>query len=53
MKTTEHTKFTFGFLSTIDCPLLPYFLSEALSNHCDDIIVICDERLSSEKDKRI
>lgn len=50
---TEQNKFTFGFLSTIDAPLLPFLLSAALSNNCDDIIVICDERLSSEKDKRI
>ncbi len=28
-------------------------LSAALSNNCIDIIVICDERLSSAKDKRI
>jgi folate-dependent phosphoribosylglycinamide formyltransferase PurN len=46
-------KFTFGFLTTIDSPLLPFMLSAALSNGCNDIVVICDERLSSKKDKRI
>ena len=45
-------KFRFGFLTTIDNPLLPFMLSAALSNKCEDIVVICDERLSSEKDMK-
>lgn len=53
MSNTEQERFTFGFLSTIDAPLLPFFISAALSNNCDDIIVICDQRISSDKDKRI
>ena len=45
-------KFTFGFLSTVDSPLLPLFLSAALSNRCDDIVVICDRRTPSEENKK-
>lgn len=45
--------FTFGFLSTIHAPLLPFTLEAALANGCNDIVVICDSRLPSEKDKKI
>jgi methionyl-tRNA formyltransferase len=45
--------FTFGFLSTIHAPLLPFTLEAALTNGCNNIIVICDSKLPSEKDTRI
>jgi folate-dependent phosphoribosylglycinamide formyltransferase PurN len=44
---------TFGFLSTIDAPLLPWTLAAALANDCQNIVIICDSKLSSEKDKRL
>ncbi len=43
----------FGFLSTIDEPLLPYMMTSALSNGVDNIIVICDKKVNSDKDRRI
>lgn len=45
--------FTVGFLSTIHAPLLPFTLEAALANGCNNIVVICDSKLPSEKDKKI
>lgn len=45
--------FTFGFLSTIDNPLLPFFIDAAQGHGCTNIVVICDSKLISEKDFRI
>lgn len=39
----------FGFLSTIDNPLLPYHIASALNVGISDVIVILDERTLSEK----
>jgi methionyl-tRNA formyltransferase len=43
----------FGLLSTIDEPLLPYMISSALSNGVNNIIVICDKKVASDKDRKI
>jgi len=43
----------FGFLSTIDAPLLPFLLASALTHGLRSICVICDSKLQSDKDKRI
>lgn len=42
-----------GFLSTIDFPLLPLFLSEAVKAGVQNIHVICDSKTRSDKDQRI
>lgn len=42
-----------GFLSTIDFPLLPLFLKEAIKAEVKNIHVICDSKTRSEKDQRI
>ena len=42
-----------GFLSTIDFPLLPLFLKEAVSAGVKNIHVIFDSKMRSEKDQRI
>lgn len=42
-----------GFLATIDSPLLNHFIYASLKNGVQDIIVICDSKLTTEKDKRI
>jgi len=47
------SSFKFGFLSTISAPLLPLTIESALSNDCNNIIVICDSKISSEKDMKI
>lgn len=44
---------TFGFLSTIDAPLLPFMLAAAFAHGVNRITVICDSKLASEKDRRI
>ena len=41
----------FGFLSTIDAPLLPFYLAAALANGCSDLVVICDSKNFSPKDR--
>ena len=41
----------FGFLSTIDQPLLPYYIFFAIKNHCEELFIICDSKLLSQKDK--
>ena len=43
----------FGFLSTIDAPLLPLSLCRSLEQGVKDIVVICDSKLQTEKDARI
>ncbi len=42
-----------GVLSTIDNPLLGYFLEEAYKNNLSDISVFLDSKLSSQKDMDI
>ena len=43
----------FGFLSTLDSSLLPYFINSAVSEGIKDISIIIDPKLSSEKDIEI
>jgi folate-dependent phosphoribosylglycinamide formyltransferase PurN len=45
--------FTVGLLTTIDNELLPYMISCLKSNNCNNIVVICDEKLKKDKDKII
>ena len=45
--------FSLGVLSTIDEPLLPYYLDSFIKNNISDIYVICDEKNVSNKDKII
>jgi methionyl-tRNA formyltransferase len=52
-KNNSTEKFTFGLLSTLGAPLLPLIIESALVNGCDDIVVICDSKSPSEKDKKI
>lgn len=42
-----------GFLTTIDAPLLPFWIASALAHGVKDIVMICDSKLRSEKDNRI
>ena len=42
-------KHKFGFLSTIDDPLLPYWIASAQQFEIQNIIVICDSQKRSEK----
>src|SRR5262245_31631617 len=44
---------SFGFLSTIDCPLLPSFLKAALAHDVKNIFVICDAKVMTEKGRRL
>ncbi len=44
---------SFGFLTTIDSPLLPHYLAAAQANQVKNIYVLCDAKLISEKDQRI
>ncbi len=46
-------KFRVGLLSTIDNPLLPFFITGILAQGIKDIVVVCDSKTISEKDKRI
>ncbi|MDA9133113.1 formyltransferase family protein [Alphaproteobacteria bacterium] len=43
----------FGFLSTVDAPMLPFYLAAARSNGCDDLVVICDSVNFSSKNLRL
>lgn len=43
----------FGFLTTIDNPLLPHYLAAAQASKVKNIHVLCDAKLISEKDQRI
>mgnify|MGYP006136135057 CR=1 FL=1 len=45
------TKSRVGVLSTIDNPLLPLFI-EAIKSKINDLVVICDQKLISKKDKK-
>lgn len=47
------SNFKFGFLSTISAPLLPHILKSALYNDCNNIFVICDSKITSERDMKI
>lgn len=51
--TQEPGQVNFGFLTTIDSPLLPHYLAAARENHVNNIHVLCDAKLISEKDRRI
>ncbi len=44
---------TFGFLSTIDNPLLPAYISSALIHNVKNIVVICDSNTEDEKSRLI
>lgn len=46
-------KFRVGILSTIDNPLLPLFIESILCQEINNIVVICDEKKISIKDKKI
>ena len=41
-----------GLLSTVDQPLLPFYLAAILSQKIENIVVICDSKKISEKDKK-
>ena len=45
--------FSVGLLSTIDQPLLPFFLASILRENIKNIVVICDSKKISNKDKKI
>ena len=47
--TTLKRSLRFGLLSTVDAPMLPFYLAAARSNGCDDLVVICDSIKFSEK----
>ncbi|MDR7306032.1 formyltransferase family protein [Rhodoferax saidenbachensis] len=53
MKNFEKKEVNIGFLSTIDSPLLPLFLKEAIVHGVSNISVICDAKLRIEKDSQI
>lgn len=42
-----------GVLTTLDQPLLPFYLESILSQKIKNIVVICDSKKISEKDKKI
>ena len=46
-------KFRIGILSTIDNPLLPFFISAITLQGLNDLVVICDSKTISETDKRL
>lgn len=46
-------KFKIGILSTIDNPLLPFFISAITLQGLKDLVVICDSKTISETDKRL
>lgn len=47
------SRLRFGFLSTVDAPLLPFYLAAALVHGCDDLVVICDSKNFSEKNRSL
>ena len=49
----ESSQIKIGFLSTIDSPLLAFFIAAARSYGVSDITVVCDSKVSSEKDRKI
>jgi len=48
-----NSKTCVGVLSTVDQPLLPFYLASILSQKITNIVVICDSKTISEKDKKI
>ena len=46
-------KFKVGLLTTINAPLLPFYISALISQGIRDLYVICDSKLESEKDLNI
>jgi len=49
----ESGSFRIGILSTIDSPLLPLFLVSIIDQKMKDVVVICDSKNISDKDKKI
>ena len=49
----ENVNFRVGVLSTIDSPLLPFFLESILGQKMKNIVVICDSKKIASKDKKI
>ena len=45
--------FRVGLLSTIDNPLLPFYINSILSQKINNIFVICDAKLISNKNKEL
>ncbi len=45
--------FRVGILTTIDQPLLPFYIESILCQKINNIIVICDSKTISDKDKKI
>jgi len=43
----------FGFLSTVDSPLLPFCISAAQQSGVENIIVICDSKTEDDKSRKI
>ena len=52
-KPKHSSQFAVGILSTIDSPLLPFYISAARSYGVTNIVVLCDSKLISQKDKII
>ena len=46
-------KFRIGLLTTVESPLLPFFIDRILIEKLNDIVVICDSKTISDKDKKI
>jgi methionyl-tRNA formyltransferase len=46
-------KFRIGLLTTIDSPLLTFFISNILAHKLTDIVVICDSKKYTDKDRKI
>ena len=42
-----------GILTTIDHPLLPFFLNSFYKNHLEDLVFICDSKLKTKKSNSI
>ena len=51
--TEKLDRVSFGFLTTIDSPLLPHYLAAAQVNNVENIHVLCDAKLISERDWRV
>ena len=51
--TRSQEDFKIGLLTTMFAPLLPTLLQELIEKECNDILIICDAKLPSEKDKKI
>ena len=46
-------KFRIGLLTTVESPLLPFFINRILIEKLNDIVVICDSKTISDKDRKI